>query len=125
MQIRAYPPIFLERGEKMDKIKPINFKNLKNIFNEMSDDKGMPGLALIKELEFMKKTLTKLKRELDKKGVVTKMSQGSYSIERANPALTQYNAMIKNYQSTVKLVNDLLPKDSNENPDDFDNDDLD
>lgn len=124
MQIRAYPPYIVERGEKMDKIKAINFKSLKKIFNKMSNEKGMLGLALIKELEFMKKTLTKLKKELSDKGVVTEMSQGKYSIERANPALTQYNSMIKNYQSTVKQINDLLPKDSMDSYDDFDNDDL-
>ncbi len=108
----------------MDKIKAISFKNLKNIFNTMSSEKGMLGLTLIKELEFMKKTLTKLKKELNEKGVVTEMSQGKYSIERANPALTQYNAMIKNYQSTVKQINELLPKDSIDGIDDFDNDEL-
>lgn len=107
----------------MDKIKPINFKTLKELFNGMNNEKGMLGLALIKELEFMKKTLSKLKKELNK-GVVTEMSQGKYSIERANPALTQYNAMIKNYQSTVKQINDLLPKDSLDSYDDFDNDEL-
>ncbi len=108
----------------MDKIKPINFKNLKKLFNEMNNEKCMLGLALIKELEFMKKALNKLKKELTDKGVVTEMSQGKYSIERANPALTQYNSMIKNYQSTVKQINDLLPKDSMDSYDDFDNDDL-
>lgn len=108
----------------MGKIKPINFKNLKKLFNEMNNEKGMLGLALIKELEFMKRTLNKLKKELTAKGVVTEMSQGKYSIERANPALTQYNSMIKNYQSTVKQINDLLPKDSMDSYDDFDNDDL-
>lgn len=90
----------------------------------MNSEKGMLGLTLIKELEFMKKTLTKLKKELNEKGVVTEMSQGKYSIERANPALTQYNAMIKNYQSTVKQINELLPKDSIDGIDDFDNDEL-
>lgn len=124
MHIRAYPPYFFERGVKMDKIKPINFKNLKKIFNSTASEKGMLGLTLIKELEFMKKTLTKLKKELSDKGVVTEMSQGKYSIERANPALSQYNAMVKNYQSTVKQINDLLPENSADNFDDFDNDDL-
>ncbi len=108
----------------MEKIKSINFKSLKNTFNEMSNEKGMLGLALIKELEFMRKTLTKLKKEISDDGVVTEMSQGKYSIDRANPALTQYNSMIKNYQSTVKQINDLLPKDSIDNYDDFDNDEL-
>lgn len=108
----------------MDKIKPINFKSLKKTFNDMNNETGMLGLTLIKELEFMKTTLTKLKKELSSKGVVTEMSQGKYSIERANPALTQYNSMIKNYQSTVKQINDLLPKDSIDSYDDFDDDNL-
>ena len=108
----------------MDKIKSINFKNTKKLFNEMNNEKGMLGLALIKELEFMKKTLNKLKKELTEKGVVTEMSQGKYSIDRANPALTQYNSMIKNYQSTIKQINDLLPSESLDGYDDFDNDEL-
>lgn len=108
----------------MVKIKAVNFKSLKELFNEMDNEKGMLGLALIKEAEFMKITLTKLKREMNK-GVVTEMSQGKYSIDRANPALTQYNAMIKNYQSTIKQINDLLPKDTPEGAyDPFDQDDL-
>lgn len=90
----------------------------------MDNEKGMLGLTLIKELEFMKKTLTNLKKELVDKGVVTEMPQGKYSIERANPALSQYNSMIKNYQSTVKQISDLLPKDSMDSFDDFDNDEL-
>ena len=107
----------------MVKIKAVNFKSLKELFNEMDNEKGMLGLALIKEAEFMKTTLTKLKKEMNK-GVVTEMSQGKYSIDRANPALTQYNAMIKNYQSTIKQINDLLPKDTPEGADPFDQDDL-
>ena len=107
----------------MEKIKSINFKSLKTTFNNMDNDKGMLGLSLVKELEFMKKTLTKLKSELSK-GVVTEMDQGKYSIDRANPALVQYNSMIKNYQSTIKQVSDLLPDLGSGNIDDFDNDDL-
>ena len=106
----------------MDKIKPVNFKILKKAFNEMDNEKGMLGLSLLKELEFMKRTINKLQKEVKDKGVVTQMDQGKYYVERANPALVQYNAMVKNYQSTVKQINDLLPKDSVD--DDFDNDDL-
>ena len=108
----------------MEKIKPVNFKILKNTFNEMNNEKGMLGLSLLKELEFMKRTITKLQREVQKKGVVTLMDQGKYFVERANPALVQYNSLVKNYQSTVKQVNDLLPDYGSGNIDDFDNDDL-
>ena len=52
------------------------------------------------------------------------MCQGKYNIDRANPALSQYNMMIKNYQSCIKSIADLLPKEDNSNEDDFDNDEL-
>ena len=108
----------------MTKSKPINFKAVKNVLNEMPEDKSMLGLALIKELEFMKKTMAKLKSEITKNGVVTQMDQGKYFIDRANPAITQYNAMIKNYNSTIKQVYELIPKELSDNFDDFDNDEL-
>lgn len=108
----------------MNKIKPVNFKKLKTTFNKMDDDKGMLGLSLVKELEFMKTTINKLQKEIKSKGVVTLMDQGKYFVERANPALVQYNSLVKNYQSTVKQVNDLLPDYGSGNIDDFDNDDL-
>ena len=38
----------------MKQIKAINFKSLKNVFNEMPEERAMLGLSLIKELEFMK-----------------------------------------------------------------------
>ena len=52
------------------------------------------------------------------------MCQGEYSIERANPALNQYNSLIKNYNSTVKQIYDILPKEEVQNYDNFDEDDL-
>lgn len=107
----------------MKQIKAINFKSLKNVFNEMPEERAMLGLSLIKELEFMKTTMNKLKKELRDKGVVTEMDQGKYTIDRANPALQQYNAMIKNYNSTIKQISELIPKDLVE-IDDFDNDEL-
>ena len=51
------------------------------------------------------------------------MDQGKYTIDRANPALQQYNAMTKNYNSTIKQISELIPKDLVD-IDDFDNDEL-
>ena len=78
------------------------------------------GLSLIAEIEFMKKTLTSLKKEINTNGVVTEMCQGKYNISRANPAITAYNAMVKNYNSTIKQVYDLLKPSQKEMSDDFD-----
>ena len=71
----------------------------------------------------MSKTLKKLKKDIDKKGVVVTMCQGSYSIDRTNPSLPTYNSTIKNFTSTSKQLFDMLPK-SDSDDDDFDNDNL-
>lgn len=106
------------------KIVKVNFKSLKDTFNEMDNEKGVLGLTLIKEAEYMKKTLVKLKKEIDGKGLVVEMDQGKYTIERANPALSPYNTLIKNYQSIIKQINDLLPEIPNDPEDNFDEDEL-
>ena len=37
------------------------------------------------------------------------MAQGSYTIDRAHPLLQQYNAMVKNYNATIKQLGESLP----------------
>lgn len=104
----------------MAKIRQINFSALKKYFKSIDPKKSKIGLSLLEEAKFMKETLSSLKTNVETNGVVTSMSQGEYSIDRANPALTQYNALIKNYQNCIKQITDLLPKDESGNDDDFD-----
>ena len=37
------------------------------------------------------------------------MCQGSYSIDRESPAMRSYNATVKNFQSLIKQINEMLP----------------
>ncbi len=108
----------------MKKIKEIDIKSVKDTFAEMGTDKAKLGLSLIEEAEFMKNTLASLKKKIESDGVVTSMCQGKYDIERANPALSQYNMVIKNYQSCINNIVNLLPKDEIPTEDNFDDDDL-
>lgn len=108
----------------MTKIKEIDIKSVKETFEEMGTDKSKLGLALIEEAEFMKQTLSQLKKKVESDGVVTSMCQGKYDIERANPALSQYNMVIKNYQSCINNIVNLLPKEELPAEDNFDDDDL-
>ena len=94
----------------MKKIKEVDLKSVKSTFENMNNDKSKLGLSLVEEAEFMKITLNDLKEKIVKDGVVTSMCQGKYNIDRANPALSQYNMLIKNYQTCIKNINDLLPK---------------
>lgn len=109
----------------MEKLKKIDLKRLEESFKLLDDDDiATLGLSLIKEIKFMKKTMASLKKEINDKGVVVSMPQGNYDIERANPALASYNTMVKNYNSTIKQVCDLLSS-RNINPEDnFEDDDL-
>lgn len=75
----------------------------------MGNDKGKIGLDLLIEVQFMKKTLERLREEIDKNDLIMEMQQGSYSIDRSNPALKTYNTTITNYNKLIKQLTDLLP----------------
>lgn len=70
----------------------------------------------------MKATLNSLKVKIEEEGVVVSMCQGKYDIDRANPALSQYNMMIKNYQTCIKNLLDIIPADNSNDDDVFDED---
>ncbi len=108
----------------MSKIVKVDLKSIKSTLTELDNDLSKLGLNLLVEAEFMKKTLKKLKQDINKNGVITQMPQGEYTIERANPSLTQYNALVKNYNATIKQIADILPKEDPNNDDGFDEDDL-
>ena len=109
----------------MERPKQINISHIEKIFKELQNqDISVLGISLINELKFMKTTLKDLKKEIKVKGVVVVMPQGNYDIERANPAIASYNTMVKNYNSTIKQVHELLSSCNVDQSDDFDNDDL-
>ena len=58
---------------------------------------------------YMLVSLEDMEEKINEDGLVVKMPQGSYTIERAHPLLQPYNAMVKNYNATLKQLNDLLP----------------
>lgn len=93
---------------------------LKNTFNEIGGDKQKLANTLIDEAIFCGETLTKLKEKIIADGVVTEMCQGTYSIQRENPALKSYNTTIKNYQGLIKQIKDLLPNEQEIADDGFD-----
>ena len=104
----------------MKKIEEFDYNSIKLTIDKLEEDRKELANSLLKELEFMNTTLEALKDSVNKDGVITKMCQGKYDIERANPALNQYNVLIKNYTSCIKQLNDILPKDVGGTDDNFD-----
>ena len=103
------------------KTKKIDLNSIKITIDTLENDRKVLCTSLLEEIIFMQQTLSDLKEEINRNGVVTKMCQGKYDIERANPALNQYNTLIKNYSSCIKQLNEQLPKEieNNDNFDDF------
>lgn len=109
----------------MAKLKKVNISQIEETFKNIENENiSSLGLSLIKELRFMGVTLNKLKKEIRERGVITMMDQGKYTIERSNPAITSYNTMVKNYNSTIKQISDLLQFANTDLPDNFEDDDL-
>ena len=106
-------------GKNTEKKLP-NINKIKETFEKVNNNKRELALALLQKAEFLEETLKKLEAEIKKSGVITTMCQGDYDIERENPALKSYNTTIKNYTSVVKQLSDMLPKEENQNNDDFD-----
>ena len=101
----------------MAKVTAKELLEIKKIFEQEETSKNRLGLSLVNKAIFMEQTLDKLQAKVEKDGVVTKMCQGSYEIERENPALKSYTGLIKNFNSTLKQIYELLPND-NENKED-------
>ena len=93
-----------------------SLNELESVFKSMDSAKGKVGLDLLVEIQFMKKTLERLRKEIDNKDIILEMQQGEYSIDRSNPALKTYNTTIGNYNKLMKQLTDLLP--NNEKPKD-------
>lgn len=92
-----------------------SLSELEKTFKAMDNDKGKVGLELLVEAQFVKKTLERLRDEIDNNDLVMPMQQGSYSIDRSNPALKTYNTTITNYNKLIKQLTDLLPADNPKN----------
>ena len=103
----------------MKKIEEFDLNSIKDTIDTLDNDHKTLCGRLLNELMFMQLTLDDLKKEIQKNGVVVKMCQGKYDIERSNPALNQYNTMIKNFSSCIKQLNELLPKEMTTSDDDL------
>lgn len=114
----------MTKDEKVKNLTLNDIEKLRKRFADLDSDVGTLGLGLVDELKFTFRTLKKLKTNINKNGVVVKMDQGKYEIDRTNPALTTYNTLIKNYQNLSKQINYMLDQAESSDPDDFDNDEL-
>lgn len=70
--------------------------------------------GLIQRAAYMRITLEDYEKDLDNKGYVEMFSQSEKTdpYERERPVARLYNTMNKNYQTIIKQLGDLLPKEN-------------
>jgi hypothetical protein len=82
---------------------------LKRLIKQVPADRKPIADSLFKELTFMEKTLTELKKAIKTEGPVSMFKQGQQQFLRENPALKSYNTTVQRYSLLYKQLTDLLP----------------
>lgn len=87
-------------------------KRLRKSYKDIPKENLTVTDGLIRRAAYMRVTLEDFERDLDDNGYVEMFCQSEKQdpYERERPAARLYNTMNKNYQSIIKQLNDLLPK---------------
>lgn len=82
----------------------------KKILERIPEDKRYIGEKLITELQFMEKTLARLRKQIDENGEVEHFQQGKQDFFRESPALKSYNTTVQRYSVMYRQLTDLMEK---------------
>lgn len=85
------------------------YNRIKKIYKNLPKEQLEISKKLIERAAYMLVSLEDMEAKISEDGLVVTMPQGNYEIERAHPLLQPYNAMVKNYNATIKQLNDISP----------------
>ena len=101
--------------KEKDKLVKKEINKLKKIYKEESDDKRKSVEKLIENAAWMAVSLTELKGFIDEYGYTESYQNGEHqSGTKDSTYVRAYNTMIKNYNSTIKLLLDNLKTDGSD-----------
>ena len=105
--------------EKEKRIKA-EIKRLNDILKEIDKNVVSGVKSLIENAAFMSVTLSDLQEVINRDGAVCEYKNGEnqYGIKKS-PEIDIYNTMVKNHMAIMKQLNELLPKDTGADKDDF------
>lgn len=89
-------------------------RRLNRIYKDIDKDKKAIIDGLIKRAAYMRITLEDWEMDIIQNGITEMFTQSEKTdpYERERPVARLYNTMNKNYQSIIKQLSDLLPKDT-------------
>ena len=99
---------------------------LNQIYKDIKEENKSIIDGLIQRAAFMRITLEDYEKDIESKGYVEMFTQSANTppYERERPVARLYSTMNKNYQTIIKQLGELLPKELNKkvdgNKDDFD-----
>lgn len=83
--------------------------SIKALAATVPDDRRCVAEAYVSELEFMARTMDKLKQEVNKNGPVELFVNGSQQMLRESPAMKVYNVTVQRWGLICKQLVALLP----------------
>jgi hypothetical protein len=97
-------------------------KRLRESYGNIPDNQMGNADGLIRRAAHMRVTLEDYEKDIDENGYVEMFSQSKDATpyERGRPVVQFYNSTNKNYQSIIKQLSDLMPKDGLRKKDDED-----
>lgn len=98
------------RTKVRDTVISRDMKELKQLLKQIPADRQAIAQSLYNELEFMQKTLVKLREQIEKEGPTAMFKQGAQEFLREHPALKGYNTTVQRYSLLYRQFTDLLPK---------------
>ncbi len=108
---------------KKIKIVDISLDKLETLYQNIKESESNSDAVLLTQIEeaiWTKKTMIKLKEDVDQKGIKVTMNQHTHEIEVSNPALKEYVSYAKVFQGYCKLIMDALLKQNINIDDGFD-----
>lgn len=95
----------------------IEYKRLKDLFNNVEESKSELVDNLIQQAAFMKVELDILQFQIRKYGAVQLSSKGA---QRQTEAAKYYTKFINSYSTTIKTLNSIMGKNGDDGDDAFD-----
>ena len=92
------------------------FKNFNDILELIPEERKPVARALITELNFMKKTLASLKKDIKEHGAIEWFENGSQKMFREFPAMKVYSTLVSKYSQLNRQLCELIPEGDRPDP---------
>lgn len=97
-----------------------DIKELESILKKIPEDKMNEAELIANELRFIVKQTTQLQKDIEVNGCVENFEQGKQKFLRESPYLSAYNKLMKTYDTFLKQLLNLVPKEVEISDDEID-----